>query len=483
MSAATQALCGQPVFRFFRAISDIPHPSKQEKQLSDYLLRWARERGLEAQQDGEHNIFIRKPAASGYETAPCVMLQAHMDMVCEKAPGVEHDFQKDPIHWELDGDMLSTGGRTTLGADDGMGVAMAMAVLDDDTLPHPALEVLFTTAEEEDFSGSEGFDFDKMTATRLINLDHANEKQILCGSCGGISAELTVPIPSGPVPEGWTAVEIAVDGLHGGHSGEDIHRGHGNAVTLLARVLLALGQTGELKLGPVKGGTFRLAIPREAAAVVCIPREREQALAELLAGQEALLRRELSATGDKLTIRARPTEKPDWCSPPERFLAALLLAPDGIYQMNETLVGLVDTSDNMGECYLDQTGLRLVFEIRSARDSLRDYLFQRIRQLALLLGGQCAQRSPYPSWDFQPDSPLRQAAERVYVRQFGHMPEYLTVHAGLEVGLFSQRKPGLDAISIGPDCWNFHSPSERVSVSSAQRTYELLRGILTECRA
>lgn len=261
MSAATEALCNHPVFRFFRVISDIPRPSKHEEQISQFLFRWARERGLEAEQDEKLNILIRKPATPGYEGAPGIMLQAHMDMVCEKAPEAEHDFMKDPIHWELDGDILSTGRRTTLGADDGIGVAMAMAVLDDDTLSHPALEVLFTTAEEDDFSGAEHFDVSKMTATRLINLDHANEKQILCGSCGGISAELTVPIASGPVPEGWSAFELAVDGLHGGHSGEDIHRGHGNATTLLARVLLALSQSGEMKLGPVKGGTFRLPSP------------------------------------------------------------------------------------------------------------------------------------------------------------------------------------------------------------------------------
>ena len=482
MSAATEALCNHPVFRFFRVISDIPRPSKHEEQISQFLFRWARERGLEAEQDEKLNILIRKPATPGYEGAPGIMLQAHMDMVCEKAPEAEHDFMKDPIHWELDGDILSTGRRTTLGADDGIGVAMAMAVLDDDTLSHPALEVLFTTAEEDDFSGAEHFDVSKMTATRLINLDHANEKQILCGSCGGISAELTVPIASGPVPEGWSAFELAVDGLHGGHSGEDIHRGHGNATTLLARVLLALSQSGEMKLGPVKGGTFRLAIPREAKAVVCIPQEREQELTALVAQQQETMRRELSATGDKITVQARPTQNPEWCSQPDRFLAALLLAPDDIYQMNETLVGLVDTSDNMGECYLDQNGLRLVFEVRSARDSLADYLCQRIQQLALLLNGQCQTDCRYPSWDFQPDSPLRQAAEQVYVRQFGHVPEYLTVHAGLEVGLFSQYKPDLDAIAIGPDCWNFHSPSEQVSVSSTQRVYDLLRGILTECR-
>lgn len=236
-----------------------------------------------------------------------------------------------------------------------------------------------------------------------------------------------------------------------------------------------------MKLGPVKGGTFRLAIPGEAKAVVCIPQEREQELTALVAQQQETMRRELSATGDKITVQARPTQKPEWCSQPDGFCRPAAGTRRHLSE-NETLVGLVDTSDNMGECYLDQNGLRLVFEVRSARDSLADYLCQRIQQLALLLNGQCQTDCRYPSWDFQPDSPLRQAAEQVYVRQFGHVPEYLTVHAGLEVGLFSQYKPDLDAIAIGPDCWNFHSPSEQVSVSSTQRVYDLLRGILTECR-
>lgn len=201
-----------------------------------------------------------------------------------------------------------------------------------------------------------------------------------------------------------------------------------------------------------------------------------------MAQQQETMRRELSATGDKITVQARPTQKPEWCSQPDRFLAALLLAPDGHLSDERDAGGPGGYLGQHGRVLSGSERLRLVFEVASARDSLADYLCQRIQQLALLLNGQCQTDCRYPSWDFQPDSPLRQAAEQVYVRQFGHVPEYLTVHAGLEVGLFSQYKPDLDAIATGPDCWNFHSPSEQVSVSSTQRVYDLLRGILTECR-
>lgn len=483
MSPEETALLEEPVFHYFHALCQVPRPSLREGQISDYLLAWAVEQGLEAEQDEAKNVFIRKPATAGYENAPVIMLQAHMDMVCEKAPGVEHDFDRDPIQWMLEGDRLTTGGRTTLGADDGIGVAYAMAVLADKQLPHPELEVLFTTAEEEDFSGASGFDGGKMRAARLINLDHACEQEILCGSCGGMAVELTVPVKSQPLPEGWTARRLTVSGLQGGHSGEDIHRGHGNANTLLARVLLALEDQMPCALGPVTGGSFRLAIPRDAAGVVCFPAQRAGEAERIVQAQEEIMRREFSATGDRLQLKLEETPAPDWCASAQTVITAALLAPDGIYQMNESLVGLVDTSDNMGELYLDDGQLRMVFEIRSARPSVGDYLCRRMERLARLLGGRCEASRPYPSWDFRPCSPFRDIAGEVYRQQFGSDPVYRTVHAGLEVGVLSEKKPALDAISIGPDCWNFHSPSEQVSVSSTRRVYQFLCGILAAARA
>lgn len=482
MTEEQKQLIQEPVFHWFHELCQIPHPSFREGKISDYLVQWARDRGLEAGQDGVKNVFIRKPASAGYEGAPCVMLQAHMDMVCEKAPDVDHDFDRDPIRWQLEGDRMTTGGRTTLGADDGIGMAYALAVLDDDGLPHPELEVLFTTAEEEDMSGAAGFDAVRMRASRLINLDHACEREILCGSCGGQAVDLKVPVDSGPVPDGWTACSLSVSGLNGGHSGEDIHRGHGNANSLLVRVLLAFEERTAFRLGPVTGGSFRLAIPRDASAVVCFPAEQKEALERIVRELEREMARELSATGGNLSITLTPIQTPDWCADPGPLLTAALLAPDGIYQMNETLVGLVDTSDNMGEIYLTEKQLHLVFEIRSARPSLGHYLYQRMCRLAQVLGGACEASKSYPSWDFQPNSPLREIAGEAYRSLFGGEPGYLTVHAGLEVGYLCQKKPGLDAISIGPNCKNFHSPSEEMSVSSARRVYQFLCDILERCR-
>ena len=480
MTAEQETLLQEPVFRYFHQLCQIPRPSLREGQISDYLLHWAQDNGLDVKQDAAKNIFIRKPASPGYEAAPCVMLQAHMDMVCEKAPHVEHDFDRDPIQWQIEGDRITTGGRTTLGADDGIGVAFAMAALTDPKLAHPQLEVLFTTAEEEDFSGSCGFDVSQVRASYLINLDHADEKQILCGSCGGQAVELTATAPAAPVPAGWTARTLTVSGLHGGHSGEDIHRGHGNATTLLMRTLLALEEQGiPFRLGPVAGGSFRLAIPRDAHAVVCFPADQEKAVEQAVQEQEAVMRREFPITGAQLRLTLAQAPAPGWCAEAGPVITAALLAPDGIYQMNEALLGLVDSSDNMGEFYLEEGQLRLVFEIRSAQASVGNYLYQRICRLAKVLGGQCVTDKAYPSWEFRAESSFRDIADQAYRELFGQEPEHLTVHAGLEVGFLTEGKPDIDAIAIGPNCWNFHSPSEMLQISSARKVYQLMCHILS----
>lgn len=482
MTTEQEKLIQEPIFQYFHELCQIPRPSFHEEKISAYLLEWAGNQGLEAEQDAAKNVFIRKPATPGYEHAPCIMLQAHMDMVCEKSPEIEHDFDSDSISWQIEGDRINTGGRTTLGADDGIGVAYAMAILTDESLEHPELEVLFTTAEEEDLSGAEHFDASRMRAARLINLDHACDTEILCGSCGGQAAELKIPVVSEPVPAGWISALLSVSGLHGGHSGEDIHRGHGNASTLLARVLLAIEEKAVFKLGPVNGGSFRLAIPRDASAVVCFPKEQWSVFEGIIKEQERQMKGEFASTGGDLSITLEAAKQPRWCTEPDLLLNAALLAPDGIYQMNESLVGLVDTSDNLGEIYLTERELCLVFEIRSARPSLGTYLYQRIGRLAKVLGGTCNTSKGYPSWDFHPKSSFREVASQTYEELFGCESKYLTVHAGLEVGFFSQKKPELDAIAIGPNCWNFHSPTEEMSISSARKIYTFLCGILKNCK-
>lgn len=473
------ALRREPVFRHFYDICQIPHGSGNERALSDHVLAWAQGLGLEVERDAVNNVLVRKAATPGREAAPGVLLQAHLDMVCEKAPGVEHDFARDPIEWVLEGDLLSTGGRTTLGADDGIGVAMAMELLQDDSLEHPALEALFTVAEETDFSGALNFDVGKIRSRFLINLDHAEGDSLLCGSCGGMRVDLCLPLAVEPLPPGFAAYRLAVSGLRGGHSGEDIHRGHGNANVLLARLLMAAERRG-VRLASIRGGSFRLAIPRDAEAVVCLNPTEESALREDLATLTEDMRRELAVSGDEVRVTLeREPEAPPAAAELGPVISALVLTPDGIFQMNEMLEGLVDTSDNLGEVRFDGRELRLTLELRSARDSLRTYLYQRMERLAGLLGGSCRCGDLYPGWEFRPRSPLRELCVGAYEALFGAAPRVLTAHAGIEVGCLLQQRPDLDAVAIGPNAWSFHSPSERVSVQSVRRTHQYLRRVLS----
>lgn len=474
-----ELLCREPVFRHFAAICEIPHGSRNERALSDALLRWAQEQGLEAEQDAVQNVWIRRPADCGMESVPPVMLQAHIDMVCEKAPEVEHDFLRDPIRWEIDGDLLSTGGRTTLGADDGIGVAIALAILEDRTRRYPELEVLFTVGEEEDFRGAWGFDCTKMRASRIINIDNTVENVIICGSCGGMRTELLLPMQPAVREAGWKRYQLSVGGLRGGHSGEDIHRGRGNANILLARALMALESQLSYQIAAIRGGSFRLVLPREASAILWMAEEESARGAALLRELEKRFRRELSVTADSVHLELREAagleaQAGENSVQPGKIIDALLLMPDGIYQMNESLEGLVDTSDNLGEVYFDGESLRLITEIRSATESLRTYLFQRMQRLAAVLGGSCTADTVYPSWDFNPHSALRECYAAQWERLYGRKPEYLTVHAGLEPGCFFEGKPGTDAISIGPDCWDFHSPGETLRISSVRRVCDCL---------
>ncbi len=478
MQGEISALREHPVFRHFWEICRIPHGSGRERALSDRILAWAGEQGLEAEQDTFCNVLVRKPASPGLENAPGVMLQAHLDMVCEKAAGVEHDFTSDPIQWVVEGDVLSTGGRTTLGADDGLGVALILALLEDPGPVHPPLEALFTTNEEEDMSGAEGFDCAAMNSRYLINLDNTLENQILCGSCGGIQADVRIPLPTAPVPGDQGTYRLSVSGLRGGHSGEDIHRGRGNANQMLTRLLLAVCERWDTRLVSIRGGSFRLAIPRDAEAVFTFPREAEGEVRQVVERLQEDFRRELALTADGVTVKLEPAEPASLGALPDRVLDALTLAPDGICQMNEALTGLVDTSDNLGEVYLEGEQLHLVLEIRSARESLRTWVVQRLERLAKLLGGTLETCRSYPSWNFRPRSRLRDTVAREYRAFYGGEPDIRTVHAGLEVGYLLSGKPEVDAVSLGPDCWDFHSPSESLRISSAKKFLPYLQRIV-----
>lgn len=475
------------VFYNFSKLCEIPHPSFKEKQLSDFLLSWAEERKLFATQDHKWNVFIRKPATPGYENAPSVMLQAHIDMVCEKAAGVSHDFDKDPIHLELEGDLLTTGGRTTLGADDGIGVAYAMAILEADDIPHPPLEVLFTTAEEEDLSGAQEVDASDFKARMLINIDNAVEHELLAGSCGGMGTELLIPLEFGEAPSEYTAWEVKISGLPGGHSGEDINKGHGNANILLGRLLNSCQQKFSFMLGDIIGGSFRLAIPRDAACVLLLPADNVSELKETAAKLAQIFKREYEAVASELTVTVTEAgfTKKQAVLPEsvKRLIAAILLSPNGISEMNNAVTGVVESSDNLGEICLEDGKAKLIYEIRASFDTTGTYIYEKIQTLAELLCGTCRSFADYPSWSFSPVSRLRQLTTKVYRREFNDEIKTMVVHCGLECGCLYPKMPGLDAISIGPDCWGLHSPQERLSISSSERMYQLIKGVLAEIRS
>lgn len=499
------------VFQHFYEICQIPHQSGNESAISEYLYTWAKEHDFEVERDSVANVLIKLPATKGYEDKDTIMLQAHMDMVCEKVPESPHDFAKDPISWVIEGDILSTGGQTTLGADDGIGVALAMAVLLEEDWEHPAIEVLFTTNEEEDFTGASSFDVSKMKAEYLINLDHVREGQIMCGSCGGMRVDVKIPMETEGIVEYEMLCNISISGLSGGHSGEDIHRGRGNANILMGRVLRELEKEVEYKVLSMTGGTFRLAIPREATVTIACKKESVGTIQAVLGRMESMFQGELALTKDRLKIMcvekeifadgAWGQEKcEDSCmekenaeqnkeenvltkknlvvSDSKKLVQAILLMPDGIYQMNEAFEGIVDTSDNLGEIYLQDGMLHFVLEIRSATESLRSYLYDKMCMIAELLGGTCTFADAYPSWDFHANSYMQQISAKVYKEQTGKTMEFSTVHAGLEVGYFLEKKRSLDAVSLGPDIWDFHAPAERVSISSTGRVYEYLLEVI-----
>ncbi len=468
------------IFYYFNQICQIPHQSYKEKELSDFLLGWANNLGLNAVQDKHNNIFIKKPASTGYEGIKPVILQAHIDMVCEKDPEVAHDFSKDPIALQLDGDILSTGKKTTLGADNGIGVAMAMAILESNSIDHPPIEVLFTTAEEEDLSGAISVNPSWFSTNRLINLDHAVEGEVIAGSCGGVGVKFTLPSEFTTFPKEFKAFKVSLDGLTGGHSGEDIHRGRGNANVLLARLLHEYKNKFNFLIGDICGGNFRLAIPREAYATIIIDPENIDILKDTTNRIKAYLDEEYLEAEPNFKIELQETTFESEAiteSGVSNIINAIILSPNGIEEMNGTM-NVVESSCNLGELYMLDDCINFVYEIRAAKNSSCEYVYEKINIISKLLGANTSQFAKYPGWAYRPDSELRDLTQKTYRDIFGKEMKSLVVHCGLECGCFYPKIHNLDAISIGPNIWSLHSPSECASVSSIDRVFMLLCEIL-----
>ncbi|HEY4533906.1 MAG TPA: beta-Ala-His dipeptidase [Fusobacterium sp.] len=470
------------VFQHFLQICQIPRKTYHEKEISDYLFSWAKQKKMEVHQDEHWNLLIRKPASEGYEKKQSIILQAHMDMVCEKSPEAQHDFLKDPICPQLDGDFISTGNRTTLGADDGIGMALAMAILTEESVKHPPVDVIFTTAEEEDMSGALAIDSSWFHTNRVINLDNSVDDEIIGGSSGGKGVEMKLPVETILKPKGSHGYRITISGLTGGHSGEDIHKGLASANVLLGRLLSYMREKFSFYISEIQGGNFRLALAREASVVCTISSEDFPILQRSVAEFGHRMKEIYQDTEKQIQIEIMevPTETEVFSTEfSEKLIDTILLSPHGISEMFGGL-GVVESSCNLGEIYRKEDSIFLVTEIRATFEENREYIYEKIKILAKNMGGTVREFALYPSWIYQSHSKLQETAKKVYQELFQSSIKISVVHAGLECGCFSPKIKNMDAISIGPNTWNLHSPHEKVSVSSTHKIYQFLIRLLEE---
>ena len=455
------------VFRFFEELSRIPRESGHTDAVSAWVEDFARARGLRCRRDELGNVVIWKDASPGYEGHPAVILQGHTDMVCVQAPGTDHDFEKDPLTLVLDGDWLRAE-NTTLGGDDGAAVAMMLALLDDDAIPHPPIEAVFTVDEEIGLLGAAGLDCSDLEGRMLINLDSEDEGVLTAGCAGGARCDLTLSLPMRPASGKLCTLELT--GLPGGHSGAEIHKNIPNANRVLAQCLQALP---DARLVSLYGGEQDNAIPDRARAVFVLPEDQTENAPEKF--------HELTS-GAACSFTWAGHAPADALSPEDtrRAVSLILSAPNGVQAMEPDLPGQVRTSLNLGILRLEEGRLRLTWSVRSSAGAEKEKLIEALKALADGCGGTFSRRGDYPAWEYRPASRLRDVMVRVCRERTGKEPVVETIHAGLECGLLAQKLPGLDAVSIGPDMRDIHSPRERLSIPSVRRTWEYLLAVLAQ---
>lgn len=482
MFQTVEELTKHPVFKFFREISNIPRGSGNEKQISDYLVGFAKERNLEVIQDEALNVIIKKPASKGYENAPAVILQGHMDMVCELNKGTVHDFEKDPIEFRIDGDMLYANG-TTLGADNGIAVAYALALLDADYIAHPALEVVITTEEETTMAGAIAVDPSHFTGKIFINLDTEEEGKLLVSSSGGIKGRLLLPIKWEEAPESAETFSLSIGGLRGGHSGMEIDKERGNANKLLGRILYDMSNEFTYTLSEINGGLKSNAIPREAEAVLVVEPQFTEKLEKKIDEWDQVLKNELRAADPGVYVKlekVNPAKKVFSKETAESIVQAIMLTPNGVQRMSMDIKGLVESSTNLGVITTMDSEVSFQNEIRSSVKTLKEQTLHQVHVIAKMLGGKVETMGDYPEWAYNPDSVIRELCKKVYQDKYGKEAEIIAIHAGIECGIFTEKIPGLDAISMGPDMYDVHTPNEHLSIPSTIRTWEYLLAVLEE---
>lgn len=485
MSGILNNLEPRSVFGYFEEITQIPRGSGNERAISNYLVDFAKKNNLEVIQDEAMNVIIKKPGTPGYENAPTVIIQGHMDMVNEKNKGTAHDFDRDPLKLRIVDDMLYATD-TTLGADNGIAIAFSMALLASKDIPHPPLEILVTTEEETGMGGAMALDTSKLKGRMLINIDSEEEGKLLVSCSGGIRINHRLPVKWEAAAPAMLPYSLGVRGLKGGHSGIEIHKGRGNSNKLLGRILQDISNEIELSIKEISGGAKTNAIPREADAVLLVPSRDVQKLEEKVSEWNKILKNEYRTSDpDVNIILERSNEEIDRVfsrETMEKAIALLMLIPNGVQSMSMDIPGLVESSNNLGVVVTDDSAVELQSAIRSSVKSLKYCILNQAKMAAKVTGAEFEAYSDYPEWQYNPDSKLRTLFERIYKDKFGKEAEITAIHAGVECGLFGEKIEGLDMISIGPNLYDVHTPDEHISISSTRRTWDYLLSVLKEVK-
>lgn len=474
-------LAPELVWNIFDQITKVPRPSKKEEKIRQWLVDFAKQHNIEYHLDATGNILMRKPATPGYEDHQTIVMQGHIDMVCEKNSDVDHDFENDPIETIIDGDWVKANG-TTLGADNGVGVALSLACLIDDSFQHGPLEALFTYDEETGLTGANAIEEGFMTGKVLINLDSETEGQIFIGCAGGMDTVGLFHYTPAPAPKDLYYAKVKVSGLLGGHSGGDIHLQHANANKVLARFLTT---QPDAVLAAIHGGNLRNAIAREAEAVIGIPYSSKDNVVAELNQFAAIIEGEVGdiEKGMKLTIETVDT--PETVIEKEvadRLIKALIVCPHGVQGMSRSMPGLVETSTNMASVKMIEPGvIKVETSQRSSVESEKRAIAQAVATTFSLAGAEVKQGSGYPGWKPNTSSPIMKVCADTYRDLYGKEPEILAIHAGLETGLFLTKYPYLDMVSIGPTMEGVHSPDERLYIPSVGTFYAYLKEVLSRC--
>lgn len=479
----SEELYPQRVFYYFEQIAAIPHGSRNTKAISDFLVNFAKEHNLVWYQDENNNVVIVKEASAGYEAAEPIIIQGHMDMVCEKEKGVDIDFEKDGLKLYIDGDFLKAEG-TTLGGDDGIAVAYALALLDSQEIAHPKLEVVITVDEEIGMLGADAIDLSMLTGHTMLNIDSDVEGSFLTGCAGGMAVNVTLPIKR--VMQSGEKVALTITGLEGGHSGSEIDKEHGNANILMGRLLRALFEETPFGIISLAGGLKDNAIPRECVTELLVPQENVNLVKEIADKLDIELKKEFMTADPSVCIGFEDLGKKEESildfGSVSRVIFYLRSVPNGVQHMSQVMHGMVETSLNLGIMELKEDALHTVTSIRSSVGTRKADLLDRVTAIVELLGGEAEVEGDYPAWEYKQDSSLRPQIAKVYKQLYGKDPVFETIHAGLECGLLSEKIKNLDCVSFGPDNFDIHTPKERLSISSTGRVWDFIVEFLRQAK-